>query len=146
MQSLDVLHEDTGSNKASMGFKRSPKRGWWFLIFGLCGCSFLFFFFFFSQLWMFWLLHNSIVFFSLPEDYRCGKSLGPVESLQEHPQLPGKILIGYNRGLVVLWDLNARHPDHLFLGKQVSAQRTTLCASESGCSFCWEGMWTNLWV
>ncbi|RVE69268.1 hypothetical protein OJAV_G00076060 [Oryzias javanicus] len=55
---------------------------------------------------------------SLPDDYRCGKSLGPVESLQEHPQQAGKILIGYSRGLVVLWDLNSRHPDQLFLGKQ----------------------------
>ncbi|KAG7270167.1 hypothetical protein CRUP_026168 [Coryphaenoides rupestris] len=55
---------------------------------------------------------------SLPDDYRCGKSLGPVESLQEHPQQPGKILIGYSRGLVVLWDLSTRHVDHLFLGKQ----------------------------
>ncbi|KAA8584876.1 hypothetical protein FQN60_003570, partial [Etheostoma spectabile] len=45
---------------------------------------------------------------SLPDDYRCGKSLGPVESLQEHPQQSGKILIGYSRGLVVLWDLSTR--------------------------------------
>ncbi|KAF6715830.1 Lethal(2) giant larvae-like protein 1 [Oryzias melastigma] len=55
---------------------------------------------------------------SLPDDYRCGKSLGPVESLQEHPQQAGKILIGYSRGLVVLWDLSSRHADQLFLGKQ----------------------------
>ncbi|TNN30858.1 Lethal(2) giant larvae 1 [Liparis tanakae] len=56
---------------------------------------------------------------SLPDDYRCGKSLGPVESLQEHPQQPGKILIGYSRGLVVLWELTTRHAEQLFLGKQV---------------------------
>uniref|UniRef100_A0A665WRT1 Lethal giant larvae homologue 2 domain-containing protein n=1 Tax=Echeneis naucrates TaxID=173247 RepID=A0A665WRT1_ECHNA len=55
---------------------------------------------------------------SLPDDYRCGKSLGPVESLQEHPQQSGKILIGYSRGLVVLWDLSTRYADQLFLGKQ----------------------------
>lgn len=42
-----------------------------------------------------------------------------MESLQEHPQQPGKILIGYSRGLVVLWDLAARHAEQLFLGKQV---------------------------
>uniref|UniRef100_A0A672NC08 Lethal giant larvae homologue 2 domain-containing protein n=1 Tax=Sinocyclocheilus grahami TaxID=75366 RepID=A0A672NC08_SINGR len=56
---------------------------------------------------------------SVPEEYKCGKSLGPVESLQEHPQDSDKILIGYSRGLVVLWDLNSRHVDNLFLGKQV---------------------------
>uniref|UniRef100_A0A669E9X6 LLGL scribble cell polarity complex component 1 n=1 Tax=Oreochromis niloticus TaxID=8128 RepID=A0A669E9X6_ORENI len=55
---------------------------------------------------------------SLPEDYRCGKSLGPVEALQEHPQQSGKILIGYSRGLVVLWDLSTRLAEQLFLGKQ----------------------------
>ncbi|KAM9745593.1 lethal(2) giant larvae protein homolog 1 isoform 1-T2 [Menidia menidia] len=55
---------------------------------------------------------------SLPDDYRCGKSLGPVESLQEHPQQSGKILIGYSRGLVVLWDLGTCHAEQLFLGKQ----------------------------
>ncbi|XP_033501018.2 lethal(2) giant larvae protein homolog 1 [Epinephelus lanceolatus] len=58
------------------------------------------------------------VMHSLPDDYRCGKSLGPVESLQEHPQQSGKILIGYSRGLVVLWDLSTRHDEQLFLGKQ----------------------------
>uniref|UniRef100_A0A8C2J7R3 LLGL scribble cell polarity complex component 1 n=1 Tax=Cyprinus carpio TaxID=7962 RepID=A0A8C2J7R3_CYPCA len=56
---------------------------------------------------------------SVPEEYKCGKSLGPVESLQEHPQDSDKILIGYSRGLVVLWDLNSRHVVNLFLGKQV---------------------------
>ncbi|XP_061761186.1 lethal(2) giant larvae protein homolog 1 isoform X1 [Nerophis ophidion] len=55
---------------------------------------------------------------SLPEDYRCGKSLGPVESLQEHPRQAGKILIGYSRGLVVLWDVGGRQVEQLFLGKQ----------------------------
>ncbi|KAM6914169.1 lethal(2) giant larvae protein homolog 1 [Lycodopsis pacificus] len=55
---------------------------------------------------------------SLPDDYRCGKSLGPVESLQEHPQQSGKLLIGYSRGLVVLWDLTTRRAEQLFLGKQ----------------------------
>ena len=63
-------------------------------------------------------------FLSLPDDYRCGKSLGPVESLQEHPQQSGKILIGYSRGLVVLWDLSTRHVEQLFLGKQVTDLRS----------------------
>lgn len=65
-----------------------------------------------------------IPLFSVPEEYKCGKSLGPVESLQGHPQDSDKILIGYSRGLVVLWDLNSRHVDNLFLGRQVG-----LCAS-----------------
>lgn len=63
-------------------------------------------------------------FSSLPDDYRCGKSLGPVESLQEHPQQSGKILIGYSRGLVVLWDLSSRRTEQLFLGKQVPGSQS----------------------
>uniref|UniRef100_A0A674EQP5 LLGL scribble cell polarity complex component 1 n=1 Tax=Salmo trutta TaxID=8032 RepID=A0A674EQP5_SALTR len=69
---------------------------------------------------------------SVPEDYRCGKSLGPVESLQEHPQQPGKILIGYSRGLVVLWDLSTRNAEQMFLGKQ---QLESLVWERSGRSF-----------
>ncbi|XP_062868941.1 lethal(2) giant larvae protein homolog 1 [Trichomycterus rosablanca] len=69
---------------------------------------------------------------SVPEWYKCGKSLGPVESLQEHPQHSSKILIGYSRGLVVLWDLQNRHVDNLFLGKQ---QLESLVWVRSGSSF-----------
>uniref|UniRef100_A0A671S6H1 Lethal(2) giant larvae protein homolog 1-like n=1 Tax=Sinocyclocheilus anshuiensis TaxID=1608454 RepID=A0A671S6H1_9TELE len=69
---------------------------------------------------------------SVPEEYKCGKSLGPVESLQEHPQDSDKILIGYSRGLVVLWDLNSRHVVNLFLGKQ---QLESLVWERSGNSF-----------
>uniref|UniRef100_A0A8C7KVU2 LLGL scribble cell polarity complex component 1 n=1 Tax=Oncorhynchus kisutch TaxID=8019 RepID=A0A8C7KVU2_ONCKI len=68
----------------------------------------------------------------VPEDYRCGKSLGPVESLQEHPKQPGKILIGYSRGLVVLWDLSTCNAEHMFLGKQ---QLESLVWERSGSSF-----------
>ncbi|KAG8456835.1 hypothetical protein GDO86_002572, partial [Hymenochirus boettgeri] len=63
------------------------------------------------------LLQDEIIQ-SLPDDYRCGKTLGPVESLQEHPRQCGKILIGYSRGLVVLWDQESRRAEHLFLGNQ----------------------------
>ncbi|XP_039632171.1 lethal(2) giant larvae protein homolog 1 [Polypterus senegalus] len=55
---------------------------------------------------------------SVPDDYKCGKALGPVESLQEHPLSPNKILIGYSRGLVVLWDHSTRVVDSHFLGNQ----------------------------
>lgn len=43
-----------------------------------------------------------------------------MESIQEHPQQPGKILIGYSRGLVILWALSTRLAEQLFLGKQVA--------------------------
>lgn len=65
---------------------------------------------------------------SLPDDYRCGKSLGPVESIQEHPQQAEKILIGYSRGLVILWALSTRQVEQLFLGKQVAG--FTICRTK----------------
>ncbi|XP_026877989.2 lethal(2) giant larvae protein homolog 1 isoform X2 [Electrophorus electricus] len=77
------------------------------------------------------LFHDEIMQ-SVPEDYRCGKSLGPVEALQEHPLHAHKILIGYSRGLVVLWDFKSRHVDNLFLGKQ---QLESLVWVRSGSSF-----------
>uniref|UniRef100_A0A672NDF1 Lethal giant larvae homologue 2 domain-containing protein n=1 Tax=Sinocyclocheilus grahami TaxID=75366 RepID=A0A672NDF1_SINGR len=81
---------------------------------------------------------------SVPEEYKCGKSLGPVESLQEHPQDSDKILIGYSRGLVVLWDLNSRHVDNLFLGKQVGLCVSLLDVSQMVFDTRW-GCGLNFW-
>ena len=39
---------------------------------------------------------------SVPEDYKINP--GAVEAIAEHPGDADKILIGYNRGLMVLWD------------------------------------------
>ncbi|XP_069501803.1 lethal(2) giant larvae protein homolog 1 isoform X2 [Ambystoma mexicanum] len=66
---------------------------------------------------------------NVPDDYKCGKALGPVESLQEHPQDPNKILIGYSRGLVVVWDHSTRSVDCLLLGNQ---QLESVCWERSG--------------
>uniref|UniRef100_A0A8C9RIE4 LLGL scribble cell polarity complex component 1 n=1 Tax=Scleropages formosus TaxID=113540 RepID=A0A8C9RIE4_SCLFO len=65
------------------------------------------------------LVHDHIMQRSVvPEEYKCGKSLGPVESLREHPRCPNKMLIGYSRGLVVLWNYSSRKVENLFLGNQ----------------------------
>ncbi|KAG9467703.1 hypothetical protein GDO78_014447 [Eleutherodactylus coqui] len=69
---------------------------------------------------------------SLPDEYRCGKTLGPVESLQQHPQQPSKMLIGYSRGLVTLWDRESRKGEHHFLGNQ---QLESLYCESNGSSF-----------
>ncbi|KFV61396.1 Lethal(2) giant larvae protein 1, partial [Dryobates pubescens] len=66
---------------------------------------------------------------SVPDDYRCGKALGPVESIQEHPQDSSRLLIGYSRGLVVLWEQSTRLVQHLFLGNQ---QLESLAWEQSG--------------
>uniref|UniRef100_A0A8C5KEM7 LLGL1 scribble cell polarity complex component n=1 Tax=Jaculus jaculus TaxID=51337 RepID=A0A8C5KEM7_JACJA len=66
---------------------------------------------------------------SVPDDYRCGKALGPVESLQGHLQDPAKILIGYSRGLLVIWSQTSQCVDHVFLGNQ---QLESLCWGRGG--------------
>ncbi|XP_049632778.1 lethal(2) giant larvae protein homolog 1 isoform X2 [Suncus etruscus] len=66
---------------------------------------------------------------SVPDDYRCGKALGPVESLQGHLRDPNKILIGYSRGLLVIWNQAAQCADRIFLGNQ---QLESLCWERSG--------------
>ncbi|NXX97788.1 L2GL2 protein, partial [Centropus bengalensis] len=54
----------------------------------------------------------------LPEDSCNRRSCELVEALQEHPKNPDQILIGYSRGLIVLWDLQSSKATHHFLGSQ----------------------------
>uniref|UniRef100_A0A8C7G4W9 LLGL scribble cell polarity complex component 2 n=1 Tax=Oncorhynchus kisutch TaxID=8019 RepID=A0A8C7G4W9_ONCKI len=49
---------------------------------------------------------------SLPEDYGGRRILEHVESLQENPVNPLQVLIGYGRGIMVIWDLE-RHSAQL---------------------------------
>ena len=55
---------------------------------------------------------------SVPDDYRVNP--GAVEAIAEHPTSPNKILIGYNRGLLVLWDNALLVADQTYVGTQVS--------------------------
>ncbi|PKU37069.1 hypothetical protein llap_12634 [Limosa lapponica baueri] len=57
------------------------------------------------------------------------RALGPVESIQEHPHDSSRLLIGYSRGLVVLWEQSTRTVQHLFLGNQ---QLESLAWEQSG--------------
>ncbi|XP_026557771.1 lethal(2) giant larvae protein homolog 2 isoform X3 [Pseudonaja textilis] len=54
----------------------------------------------------------------VPEDYRNRRSLELVEVLREHPRNPNQILIGYSRGLIILWDLINKKATHQLLGNQ----------------------------
>lgn len=54
----------------------------------------------------------------VPEEYKNRRSLGLVEALKEHPRNPNQILIGYNRGLIVLYDLQGCQATHYFMGSQ----------------------------
>uniref|UniRef100_A0A2I2YRC5 LLGL scribble cell polarity complex component 2 n=1 Tax=Gorilla gorilla gorilla TaxID=9595 RepID=A0A2I2YRC5_GORGO len=54
----------------------------------------------------------------LPEEARHRRVFEMVEALQEHPRDPNQILIGYSRGLVVIWDLQGSHVLYHFLSSQ----------------------------
>uniref|UniRef100_A0A671L6V1 LLGL scribble cell polarity complex component 2 n=1 Tax=Sinocyclocheilus anshuiensis TaxID=1608454 RepID=A0A671L6V1_9TELE len=54
----------------------------------------------------------------IPEDYVGRRNLECVETLHENPLNPRQVLIGYSRGLMVLWDLDRQCPIQHFLGTQ----------------------------
>lgn len=56
----------------------------------------------------------------VPEDYAGRRNLECVEALHENPLNPRQVLIGYGRGLMVLWDLDRQRPIQHFLSTQVT--------------------------
>ncbi|XP_036380984.1 LLGL scribble cell polarity complex component 2 isoform X1 [Megalops cyprinoides] len=54
----------------------------------------------------------------VPEEYVGRRNLESVEALQENPLHPRQVLLGYGRGLMVLWDLDRRCATQHFLGTQ----------------------------
>uniref|UniRef100_A0A4W4EHL3 LLGL scribble cell polarity complex component 2 n=1 Tax=Electrophorus electricus TaxID=8005 RepID=A0A4W4EHL3_ELEEL len=64
------------------------------------------------------LEENNITAFLVPEEYVGRRNLECVEALQENPLNPRQVLIGYSRGLMVLWDLDRRCAIQHFLGMQ----------------------------
>ena len=48
---------------------------------------------------------------SVPDDYKANP--GAVETLAQHPKENDKILIGYNRGLIVLWNRTSLSADQV---------------------------------
>uniref|UniRef100_A0A673INT9 LLGL scribble cell polarity complex component 2 n=1 Tax=Sinocyclocheilus rhinocerous TaxID=307959 RepID=A0A673INT9_9TELE len=54
----------------------------------------------------------------IPEDYVGRRNLECVEALHENPLNPRQVLIGYGRGLMVLWDLDRQRPIQHFLCTQ----------------------------
>uniref|UniRef100_A0A8C2GF84 LLGL scribble cell polarity complex component 2 n=1 Tax=Cyprinus carpio TaxID=7962 RepID=A0A8C2GF84_CYPCA len=55
---------------------------------------------------------------SVEDDYVGRRNLECVETLHENPLNPRQVLIGYSRGLMVLWDLDRQRPIQHFLGTQ----------------------------
>uniref|UniRef100_A0A8C5APP2 LLGL scribble cell polarity complex component 2 n=1 Tax=Gadus morhua TaxID=8049 RepID=A0A8C5APP2_GADMO len=64
----------------------------------------------------------------VPEDYIGRRNLEHVETLQENPVDPNQVVIGYGRGLMVVWDLEKHQARHrgLFLNNQDGCHRRQL--------------------
>lgn len=69
------------------------------------------------------IIYQDVVMQNVPEDYKVNP--GPVEAIAEHPAELNKILIGYQRGLIVLWDK-----------KNLCADQTYVCSQQLE-SVCW---------
>ncbi|UYV62474.1 LLGL1 [Cordylochernes scorpioides] len=83
------------------------------------------------------IIYQDVVMQNVPEDYKLNP--GAVEAIAEHPNNPGKILIGYDRGLKVLWDIKELNAEHTYVGTQhvcdVMQQLESLCWHRSGTQF-----------
>lgn len=67
---------------------------------------------------------------SVPEDYKLNP--GAVEVIAEQPHKPNNILIGYNRGLMVLWNRVENTSVQTFISSQ---QLESVCWHEDGTQF-----------
>ncbi|XP_025715749.1 LLGL scribble cell polarity complex component 2 isoform X4 [Callorhinus ursinus] len=65
----------------------------------------------------------------LPEEARHRRVFEMVEALQEHPRDPSQVLIGYSRGLIVVWDLHGCRVLCHFLSSQ---QLENVCWQRDG--------------
>lgn len=64
-----------------------------------------------GQIFMWWHFRSSV-----PQDYKLNP--GAVESILEQPDHPNNILIGYNRGLMVLWNRVENVASKTFISSQ----------------------------
>lgn len=76
------------------------------------------------------VIYQDVVMQNCPEDFKVNP--GAVECICEHPTQPSRVLLGYNRGLVVLWDRTNAAPTHTFVSNQ---QLESLCWNDDGDHF-----------
>ncbi|CAG2163640.1 unnamed protein product, partial [Oppiella nova] len=62
------------------------------------------------------VIYQAVVLQNIPDDYKFNP--GSVEVIAEQPLNPNKFLIGYNRGLLVLWDNQTLTADNYFFANQ----------------------------
>nr|UYR00238.1 lethal(2) giant larvae protein [Plectrocnemia conspersa] len=76
------------------------------------------------------IIYQDVVMQNCPEDYKL--SPGAVECISEHPTKPHLLLIGYNRGLMVVWDRQNSRAQHTLISSQ---QLESVCWHQNGDEF-----------
>ncbi|GLV32955.1 lethal (2) giant larvae [Carabus blaptoides fortunei] len=76
------------------------------------------------------IIYQDVVMQNVPEDYKLNP--GAVEVIAEQPGQPNTILIGYNRGLMVLWNRTDNTAAQTFISTQ---QLESVCWHEDGEQF-----------
>ncbi|XP_046663289.1 lethal(2) giant larvae protein isoform X3 [Homalodisca vitripennis] len=76
------------------------------------------------------VIYQDVVMQNVPEDYKINP--GAVECVAPQPDHPGHILIGYNRGLMVLWNRNSSTAVQTYVWSQ---QLESVCWNAGGLSF-----------
>lgn len=94
------------------------------------------------------IIYQDVVMQNVPDDYKVNP--GPVESIAQHPNNPDKLLIGYNRGLIVVWDSKEFQSEQTYVSSQelthLSWHRdgtTFTSAHNDGSYTVWKGDDTN---
>lgn len=62
------------------------------------------------------IVYQDVVMQNVPDDFKVNP--GAVETIANHPTNPDKFLIGYNRGLIVLWDNKECNADQTYNATQ----------------------------
>ncbi|XP_015837731.1 lethal(2) giant larvae protein homolog 1 isoform X3 [Tribolium castaneum] len=76
------------------------------------------------------IIYQDVVMQNVPQDYKLNP--GAVEAIFEQPEHPDHILIGYNRGLIVLWNRSDNTSIKTFVSNQ---QLEALCWHDDGKTF-----------
>lgn len=76
------------------------------------------------------IIYQDVVMQNVPDDFKVNP--GAVESIAVHNKNPDKFLIGYNKGLIVLWDIKASNSDQTYNSTQ---QLESLCWYRNGEEF-----------
>ncbi|CAG2248230.1 LLGL [Mytilus edulis] len=76
------------------------------------------------------IIYQDVVMQNVPDDFKVNP--GAVEAIAVHPTNPDKVLIGYNRGLIVLWDNKNSNTDQTYNSTQ---QLESLCWHRNGEEF-----------